>query len=65
MHFSYQNSLAHFRNAKSFPFGRKNAEEALQGLNGKVIGNQTVRLSWGRHPSSKQVSLGSITWFLS
>ncbi|XP_020090534.1 polyadenylate-binding protein RBP47-like [Ananas comosus] len=33
---------------------RKNAEEALQGLNGKVIGNQTVRLSWGRHPSSKQ-----------
>ena len=33
---------------------RSNAEEALQGLNGTVIGKQTVRLSWGRNPANKQ-----------
>ncbi|KAB2031025.1 hypothetical protein ES319_D05G275100v1 [Gossypium barbadense] len=33
---------------------RKNAEEALQKLNGMVIGKQTVRLSWGRNPANKQ-----------
>ncbi|KAG9450966.1 hypothetical protein H6P81_010931 [Aristolochia fimbriata] len=33
---------------------RNNAEEALQKLNGTVIGNQTVRLSWGRNPANKQ-----------
>uniref|UniRef100_A0A2P2LNC1 RNA-binding protein 47 n=1 Tax=Rhizophora mucronata TaxID=61149 RepID=A0A2P2LNC1_RHIMU len=33
---------------------RKNAEDALQGLNGTVIGKQTVRLSWGRTPANKQ-----------
>ncbi|XP_038885237.1 polyadenylate-binding protein RBP47-like [Benincasa hispida] len=33
---------------------RKNAEEALQKLNGIVIGKQTVRLSWGRSPTNKQ-----------
>ncbi|CAN1307343.1 Polyadenylate-binding protein RBP47C [Linum perenne] len=33
---------------------RKDAEEALQGLNGTVIGKQTVRLSWGRSPANKQ-----------
>ncbi|KAG7941549.1 hypothetical protein I3843_16G050300 [Carya illinoinensis] len=33
---------------------RNNAEEALQNLNGTVIGNQTVRLSWGRNPANKQ-----------
>ncbi|MBA0624111.1 hypothetical protein Godav_009511 [Gossypium davidsonii] len=32
----------------------KNAEEALQKLNGMVIGKQTVRLSWGRNPANKQ-----------
>ncbi|KAI4295629.1 hypothetical protein L6164_035653 [Bauhinia variegata] len=32
---------------------RKNAEEAIQGLNGTVIGKQTVRLSWGRTPGNK------------
>ncbi|GLT92234.1 hypothetical protein SLE2022_100820 [Rubroshorea leprosula] len=32
---------------------RKNAEEALEKLNGAVIGKQTVRLSWGRNPSNK------------
>ncbi|KAL9259938.1 Polyadenylate-binding protein RBP47C-like protein, partial [Drosera capensis] len=38
---------------------RSNAVEALQKLNGKVIGNQTVRLSWGRnHPASKQTRGG-------
>nr|XP_018679403.1 PREDICTED: polyadenylate-binding protein RBP47 isoform X1 [Musa acuminata subsp. malaccensis] len=34
---------------------RNNAEEALQRLNGTVIGNQTVRLSWGRNPANKQL----------
>lgn len=33
---------------------RNNAEEALQKLNGTVIGKQTVRLSWGRNPANKQ-----------
>ena len=36
---------------------RNNAEEALQKLNGTVIGKQTVRLSWGRNPANKQVVL--------
>jgi len=33
---------------------RNNAEEALQKLNGTMIGKQTVRLSWGRNPAYKQ-----------
>ncbi|XP_043709286.1 polyadenylate-binding protein RBP47-like isoform X2 [Telopea speciosissima] len=33
---------------------RSNAEEALNRLNGTVIGKQTVRLSWGRNPANKQ-----------
>lgn len=33
---------------------RNNAEEALQSLNGSVIGKQAVRLSWGRNTSNKQ-----------
>ncbi|XP_038705036.1 polyadenylate-binding protein RBP47-like [Tripterygium wilfordii] len=33
---------------------RNNAEEALQKLNGTVVGKQTVRLSWGRNPANKQ-----------
>jgi hypothetical protein len=37
------------------PFSRKNAEDALQGLNGITIGKQAVRLSWGRNPANKQV----------
>uniref|UniRef100_A0A0A0LKZ0 RRM domain-containing protein n=1 Tax=Cucumis sativus TaxID=3659 RepID=A0A0A0LKZ0_CUCSA len=32
----------------------KNAEDAIQGLNGTVIGKQTVRLSWGRSTGNKQ-----------
>ncbi|KAK7252050.1 hypothetical protein RIF29_35750 [Crotalaria pallida] len=32
---------------------RKSAEEAIQALNGTVIGKQTVRLSWGRSPGNK------------
>lgn len=32
---------------------RKNAEDALQNLNGIVIGKQTVRLSWGRSPNKQ------------
>jgi len=35
---------------------RKNAEDALQSLNGTTIGKQTVRLSWGRTPANKQVN---------
>ena len=31
------------------------SEDAIQRLNGFVIGKQTVRLSWGRNPASKQV----------
>ncbi|KAI3972548.1 hypothetical protein MKX01_019206 [Papaver californicum] len=34
---------------------RSNAEEALERLNGTVIGKQTVRLSWGRNPANKQM----------
>ncbi|WVZ23816.1 hypothetical protein V8G54_002360 [Vigna mungo] len=32
---------------------RKNAEDAIQAMNGTVIGKQTVRLSWGRSPGNK------------
>lgn len=34
---------------------RTDAEEAMQKLNGTVICNQTIRLSWGRSPANKQV----------
>ncbi|KAI6677897.1 hypothetical protein NL676_038693 [Syzygium grande] len=33
---------------------RKNAEVAMQELNGTIIGKQSVRLSWGRSPANKQ-----------
>ncbi|OWM83744.1 hypothetical protein CDL15_Pgr004174 [Punica granatum] len=33
---------------------RKSAEDAIQELNGSVIGKQSVRLSWGRSPANKQ-----------
>ncbi|KAK4437853.1 Polyadenylate-binding protein RBP47 [Sesamum alatum] len=33
---------------------RSNAEDAIQRLNGTVIGKQTVRLSWGRNMGNKQ-----------
>ncbi|TXG64367.1 hypothetical protein EZV62_011361 [Acer yangbiense] len=33
---------------------RNNAEDALQKLQGAVIGKQTVRLSWGRNPGNRQ-----------
>ncbi|KAL0454219.1 UNVERIFIED_CONTAM: Polyadenylate-binding protein RBP47 [Sesamum latifolium] len=33
---------------------RSNAEDAIQRLNGTVIGKQTVRLSWGRNLGNKQ-----------
>ncbi|KAK4491721.1 hypothetical protein RD792_002490, partial [Penstemon davidsonii] len=36
---------------------RSCAEQALSNLNGTMIGGQTVRLSWGRSPSNKQVFL--------
>lgn len=31
------------------------AEQALAGLNGTQLGAQSIRLSWGRSPSNKQV----------
>jgi RNA recognition motif-containing protein len=34
---------------------RSNAEDALQRLNGAVIGKQTVRLSWGRSMGNRQL----------
>eukprot|EP00252_Welwitschia_mirabilis_P026754 TRINITY_DN889_c0_g1_i1.p1 TRINITY_DN889_c0_g1~~TRINITY_DN889_c0_g1_i1.p1 ORF type:complete len:417 (-),score=85.76 TRINITY_DN889_c0_g1_i1:464-1714(-) len=34
---------------------RASAEEALQNLNGAVIGQQNIRLSWGRTPANRQV----------
>ncbi|XP_020578894.1 polyadenylate-binding protein RBP47-like [Phalaenopsis equestris] len=34
---------------------RSNAEEALQSLNGTIIGKQAVRLSWGRNPVNRQL----------
>ncbi|GAB2267369.1 Polyadenylate-binding protein rbp47c' [Dionaea muscipula] len=37
---------------------RSNAEEALQKLNGRLIGKQNVRLSWGRNPANKQARSG-------
>ncbi|XP_050285450.1 uncharacterized protein LOC126725014 isoform X2 [Quercus robur] len=42
------------KNTDLLPKTRNNAEEALQKLNGTVIGKQTVRLSWGRNPANKQ-----------
>ncbi|KAH7517949.1 hypothetical protein FEM48_Zijuj09G0118600 [Ziziphus jujuba var. spinosa] len=41
---------------------RKNAENAMQMLNGKVIGKQSVRLSWGRTPGNKQWRDSSNQW---
>lgn len=38
---------------------RSNAEDAMQGLNGAVIGKQTVRLSWGRSPGNRQLRTDS------
>ncbi|KAF3623661.1 polyadenylate-binding protein RBP47 [Capsicum chacoense] len=34
---------------------RSSAQEAIQKLNGAVIGKQAVRLSWGRSPANKQM----------
>ncbi|KAL5071234.1 hypothetical protein RYX36_022121, partial [Vicia faba] len=44
---------------------RKNVEEAIQGLNGTVIGKQTVRLSWGRNPGNKHECEKTIDGFIS
>jgi hypothetical protein len=38
-----------------YHFFRACAEEAIQKLHGTVIGQQSVRLSWGRSPANKQV----------
>ncbi|CAH9083557.1 unnamed protein product [Cuscuta europaea] len=39
---------------------RASAEQALSGLQGVKLGEQNVRLSWGRNPSSKQA--GQTQW---
>ncbi|TQD92193.1 hypothetical protein C1H46_022231 [Malus baccata] len=38
---------------------RASAEEAIQRMQGKVIGQQVVRISWGRSPTAKQDVPGS------
>ncbi|KAK1266272.1 Polyadenylate-binding protein RBP47B' [Acorus gramineus] len=38
-----------------FNFCRTSAEEAIQKMHGTLIGQQVVRLSWGRSPTTKQV----------
>ncbi|PPD69659.1 hypothetical protein GOBAR_DD33460 [Gossypium barbadense] len=43
---------------------RKNAEEAIQSLNGMTIGQQTVRLSWGRTIGNKQYGMSDATVYL-
>uniref|UniRef100_A0A251UL07 Putative RNA-binding (RRM/RBD/RNP motifs) family protein n=1 Tax=Helianthus annuus TaxID=4232 RepID=A0A251UL07_HELAN len=46
---------------------RSCAEEALRTLQGTQFGGQTVRLSWGRSPSNKQVSSGRtkpVQWWI-
>lgn len=40
----------------AFGLDRKSADDAIQSLNGTVIGKNTVRLSWGRAPN-KQVKV--------
>ncbi|KAL0676482.1 hypothetical protein Bca4012_004463 [Brassica carinata] len=41
---------------KTEPMNMKSADDAIQSLNGTVIGKNTVRLSWGRTPN-KQVNI--------
>uniref|UniRef100_A0A7N0VA58 RRM domain-containing protein n=1 Tax=Kalanchoe fedtschenkoi TaxID=63787 RepID=A0A7N0VA58_KALFE len=41
---------------------RSAAERALSILNGKPIGGQSVRLSWGRSPSNKQAQSDQTQW---
>ncbi|URE13557.1 RNA-binding protein C23E6.01c [Musa troglodytarum] len=41
---------------------RANAEEALQMLNGTLLGGQNVRLSWGRSPTNKQPQQDPNQW---
>lgn len=36
-------------------YNRSCAEEAIRTLNGTPLGGQSIRLSWGRSPSNKQV----------
>ncbi|KAK9939732.1 hypothetical protein M0R45_016421 [Rubus argutus] len=38
---------------------RASAEEAIQRMQGKMIGQQVVRISWGRSPTAKQDAPGS------
>lgn len=44
-----------FSHVLSHAISRASAEQALSSLNGTQLGGQSIRLSWGRSPSSKQV----------
>ena len=50
--------LQHSMNGKE-SMCRAAAEEAIQKLHGTSIGQQTVRLSWGRSPANKQVEVSA------
>ncbi|KAG6528481.1 hypothetical protein ZIOFF_010656 [Zingiber officinale] len=41
---------------------RAYAEEAIQKLHGTMIGQQIVRLSWGKSPASKQINCRTHPW---
>uniref|UniRef100_A0A6P4BHE0 polyadenylate-binding protein RBP45-like isoform X1 n=1 Tax=Ziziphus jujuba TaxID=326968 RepID=A0A6P4BHE0_ZIZJJ len=41
---------------------RSCAEQALSMLNGTLLGGQSIRLSWGRSPSSKQIQPDQAQW---
>ncbi|KAH0862120.1 hypothetical protein HID58_079331 [Brassica napus] len=41
---------------------QKSAEEAIENLNGTVIGKNTVRLSWGRSPNRQWRGEAGLQW---
>ncbi|XP_062077725.1 polyadenylate-binding protein RBP45C-like [Humulus lupulus] len=41
---------------------RANAEQAISMLNGSQLGGQSIRLSWGRSPTSKQTQQDQTQW---
>lgn len=41
----------------SYSLYRPSAEEAIQRMQGAVVGQQIVRVSWGRSPTAKQVKI--------
>lgn len=50
--------IAFISECSSFvPLYRSSAEEAIQRMQGAVVGQQIVRVSWGRSPTAKQVKI--------